>query len=61
MNKLKICDASKKASLSAKSVQRFPMPAFDGIKGLHGDKVLALLGLNNKRASEKTAIFCNRE
>ena len=41
---------------SAKSVQRFPMPAFDGIKGLHGDKVLALLGLNNKRASEKTAI-----
>ena len=56
VNKLKICDASKKASLSAKSVQRFPMPAFDGIKGLHGDKVLALLGLNNKRASEKTAI-----
>ena len=31
VNKLKICDASKKALLSAKSVQRFPMPAFDGI------------------------------
>jgi hypothetical protein len=32
------------------------MPALDGVKGLHSDKVLALLGLNNKRASEKTKI-----
>eukprot|EP00943_MAST-04B_sp_MAST-4B-sp1_P005858 g5858.t1 len=56
VNKMKICDASRKASLSAKTLQRFPMPALDGVKGLHSDKLLALLGLNNKRASEKTSI-----
>eukprot|EP00943_MAST-04B_sp_MAST-4B-sp1_P008037 g8037.t1 len=59
VNKLKICDASRKASLSARTLQKFPMPAFDGIKCLHSDKALALLSLNNKRASEKTKIARN--
>jgi len=56
VNKLKICNWSRKASLSAKTMQMYPMPNLNRMRGVHSDAEIARLSLTNKRASEKTQL-----
>ena len=56
VNKLKICNWSRKASLSAKTMQMYPMPHLNRMRGVHSDAEIARLSLTNKRASQKTQL-----